>query len=303
MAARGAEGTGPTPETEPAVARQQLLCPAPRRAGEPRPVVRLRASPDPGRPGLPHAQRAGRVPPREPGHPGPAQAFLERGRRRAERSVPPAGRAGPHPFRQRSGVRRQGRAAMDLCGRRPHGLPPAGIPPGERIHRKLPRTAAGRAPERGDLPHPEGGPDSHRIPAPSRQRRASAQQLGIPTPSPGNDHARLAGQTGGEAAHARTFALDPSMGADHRCSSSARFSNGSLSQLRLATHTRAILPKPADGHYGDGGSEKIGSADRHHVGDARVTPLADPRPRHSAVPPSGAWGYVSAERNSCWRAA
>ncbi len=148
--------------------------------------------PDRGRPVLPHAQRAGRVPPREPGHPGLAHALFERGRRRAERSVPPAGRAGPHPFRPRSGVRRQGRAAMDLCGRCPHGLHPAGIPPGERIHRRLPRTAAGRAPKRGDLPYPEGGPDSHRIPAPPRPRRASARQLGIPTPSPGNDPASLA---------------------------------------------------------------------------------------------------------------
>ncbi len=111
VAARGAEGACQTPETESAVARRRFLCPAPCRAGKPRPVVRLRASPDPGRPGLPQARRAGRVPPREPGHPGPAQALFERCRRRAERSVPPAGRAGPHPFRPRSGVRRQGRAA------------------------------------------------------------------------------------------------------------------------------------------------------------------------------------------------
>ncbi len=193
VAARGAEGVCPTPETESAVARRRLRCPAPCRAGEPRRVVRFRASPDRGRPGLPQAQRAGRVPPRELGHPDRTQALFERCRRRAERSVFPAGPAGHHPFRPRPGVRRQDRAAMDLCSRRPHGLHPAGIPLGERIHRELPRTTARRAPERTDLLHLEGGSASHRILAPPQPRRAPAQQPGIPTSSPGNNHARPAG--------------------------------------------------------------------------------------------------------------
>ena len=54
MAARRAEGTDETTETGSTLAQRRILCSAPRRAGGPRLVLRFRASPDPGRTGLPH---------------------------------------------------------------------------------------------------------------------------------------------------------------------------------------------------------------------------------------------------------
>ena len=68
---------------------------------------------------------------------------------------------GLHPLRQRPEVRRRGRPAMDRRGRRPDRLHRTGFALGERLHRELQRTAARRAPERGDLLHPEGSPGSH----------------------------------------------------------------------------------------------------------------------------------------------
>ena len=70
--------------------RLQGLHPATRRAGQPCLVLRLRASPDPSRPGLPHVQCHGSVHPREPGDPGPAKALLDRCHRCPDRPVYPA---------------------------------------------------------------------------------------------------------------------------------------------------------------------------------------------------------------------
>ncbi len=60
-----------------------------------------------------------------------------------------------------------------------------GSPRGERLHREFQCAAARRAPERGDLPHPQGSPGSDRILATPLQRRAPAQQPGIPAAVPG----------------------------------------------------------------------------------------------------------------------
>ena len=43
----------------------------------------------------------------------------------------------PYPFRQRPGVRRQGSAGMDRCGRSKDRLHHAGQPMGERVRREL----------------------------------------------------------------------------------------------------------------------------------------------------------------------
>ena len=79
--------------------------------------------------------------PREPGNPCSAQAFLRRCHRCADRSVHPARRPGLGPIRQRTGVRRRNRAAVDRRSRRPHRLHRAGLALGERLYRELQRQA------------------------------------------------------------------------------------------------------------------------------------------------------------------
>ena len=92
-----------------------------------------------------YAQRPGRVHPGEPGDPGSKEALLGRRRRCPDRPDHPARRSGLHPFRQRPGVRRRGRAAMDRRGRRPDRLHRARFALGERLHRELQCAAARRA--------------------------------------------------------------------------------------------------------------------------------------------------------------
>ncbi len=125
--------------------------------------------------------------------------------------------------------------------RRPHGLPPARIALGERIHGELPRTTARRTPERRDLLHPEGDPDSHRILVPPLPCRAPAQQLGIPTPRPGNDHARPAWRRSCPCANIRTGPVD----------GGRRQASGVTSQVPLLGRTslrlRLPLPDPVRG--------------------------------------------------------
>ena len=53
------------------------------------------------------------------------------------------GRAGPHSFRQWSGVRRQGRPEVDHGGRGEDGLHCARIAMGKRLYRVVQRTAEG----------------------------------------------------------------------------------------------------------------------------------------------------------------
>ena len=113
--------------------------------------------------------------------------------------------------------------AVDRCGRRPHRLHRAGLTLGERLHRELQCPAARRAPERGDLLHPEGSPGSHRIVAVPLQRDPPTWQPGIPAAGSGDDHhAKLAArlryappvtQLGRETRNALTFDLDHSTGA------------------------------------------------------------------------------------------
>ena len=132
---------------------------------------------------------------------------------------------GVHPLRQRPGVRRRDRAPVDRCGGRPHRLHRAGLALGERLYRELQRAATRRAPERGDILHPEGSPGSHRIVAVPLQRDPPTWQPGIPAAGPGDDHhaklaARLryappATQLGRETRNALTFNLDQSTGAGH----------------------------------------------------------------------------------------
>ena len=73
------------------------------------------------------------------------------------------------------GVRRRSRQAVDRRSGRRDRLHRAGLTLGERIYRELQRPAARRAPERGDLLHPQGSPGSHRI-------VAAPLQSGITTP-------------------------------------------------------------------------------------------------------------------------
>ena len=66
----------------------------------------------------------------------------------------------------------------------------------ERLRRavsELQRATARRAPERGDLLHPQGSPGSHRILAAPLQRRAPAQQPGIPAAGTGDDRLQIPG--------------------------------------------------------------------------------------------------------------
>ena len=140
-----------------------------------------------------------------------------------DRPVHRARHSGLHPFRQWPGVRRRFGAAMGRRSGRPHRLHRAWLALGERFHRELQRTATRRAPERGDLLHPERSPGSHRIVAASLQRRTPTQQSGIPAAGSGDDcdaglAARLrfappAGQPGRETINALTFKLDQSEGA------------------------------------------------------------------------------------------
>ena len=132
---------------------------------------------------------------------------------------------GIHPLRQRPGVRRRGRQAVDRCSRRPNRLHRAGLTLGERLHRELQCPAPRRAPERGDLLHPQGSSDSHRILAVPLQRDPPTWQPGIPAAGPGDDHhakaaARLryappATQLGRGTRDALTFDLDQSTGVAH----------------------------------------------------------------------------------------
>ena len=103
----------------------------------------------------------------------------------------------------------------------------AGIALGERLHRELQCPIARRAPERGDLLHPQGSPGSRRILATPLQRRAPAQQPGIPAAGTRDDrHAKLAArlryappaiQLGRETVNALTFEVDQSPGAGQAC--------------------------------------------------------------------------------------
>ena len=146
------------------------------------------------------------------------------GHRRADRPVHPARHPGTY-IRSDNGPEFVAEAvqAVDRCGRRPHRLHRAGLTLGERLYRELQCPAARRAPERGDLLHPEGSPGSHRIVAAPLQRRTSTQQPGIPAAGPGDDrHAKLAArlryappatQLGRGTRDALTFDLDHSTGA------------------------------------------------------------------------------------------
>ena len=114
---------------------------------------------------------------------------------------------------------------VDRRSRRPDRFHRARLTLGERIHREFQRPAARRAPEWGDLLHPQGSPGSHRIVAVPLQRSPPTWQPGIPAAGTGDDHqaklaARLryappATQLGGDIVNALTFNLDRSLGAGH----------------------------------------------------------------------------------------
>ena len=98
---------------------------------------------------------------------------------------------------------------------------PDGARPSPDAH--LQCAATRRAPERGDLLHPQGSPGSHRIVALPLQRDPPTWQPGIPAAGAGDDrHAKLAArlryappaaQLGRKTGNALTFDLDQSTGA------------------------------------------------------------------------------------------
>ena len=119
--------------------------------------------------------------PREPGDPGSAEALFNRRYRLADRPVHPARHPVLDPFRQWPGVRRLGCQAVGCCGWGPDCLHRAGLTLGERLHREFQCLTARRAPERGDLLHPQASPASHRtVAAP-----LSPQPI---TPTTNSDH-------------------------------------------------------------------------------------------------------------------
>ncbi|MDH6638540.1 UNVERIFIED_ORG: hypothetical protein M2438_003715 [Methylobacterium sp. SuP10 SLI 274] len=138
------------------------------------------------------------------------------------------GLPGPHPFRQRSGVHRQGGAQMDRRGRQQNRLHHARLTLGEWVRRELQRSSTRRIPEWRDLLHTQGGADRDRRLEASLQRRAPTCIAGIPAAGTRGVRAsvlRLAGcarptnstgqaTRGGAAYRALTLPLDHSVEAD-----------------------------------------------------------------------------------------
>ena len=177
----------------------------------------------------------------------------------------PARHSGVHPLRQRPGVRRRGRAALDRCGGVPHRLHRAGLTLGERLYRELQCAATRRAPERGNLLHPQGSPGSHRIVAVPLQRDPPTWQPGLPAAGAGDGrHAKLAArlryappaaQLGRKTGNALTFNLDQSTGAGQYRQERPSGSGGGVGGTRSSTG--AGRSSPASGTSRSGWRESI----------------------------------------------
>ncbi len=132
-----------------------------------------------------------------------------------------------YPVRQWSGICRQGRAGLDQGCRLEDRLHHAGKPMGEWLHRELQRAPARRAAGRRDLLLIEGSSRRRGELATSLQHQTPTWMSGIQTASArsvrpclcdANDVERAVsdtGRSGPEAHNALTFAVDPSLGADH----------------------------------------------------------------------------------------
>ncbi len=152
----------------------------------------------------PRIRRNGPLAPRSAPQPGRRRPHISQSQTRTRRPAPRSGLRSHHI--NKHGITLPARSSSPRsCGdgslRSAHGRPssgrdPAGIRPGSPRENGLIESFHARLRDElrnGEIFHTlKEARILIEIPAPPRPRHASAQQLGIPTPSPGNDHARLA---------------------------------------------------------------------------------------------------------------